>query len=90
MSKTVEVRVRPVTRYVVTRYESITTPTGGGGSSCDTIGEFDNERNAELVANALRHREAVESAVEQQEKRQWDEIEEMAQRHHARHPNGIW
>jgi len=48
----IEYKVRPVTRYVVTRYES-----DGQSGSCGTIGEFDNERKAKDVARALASEE---------------------------------
>tara|TARA_R110000751_G_scaffold307812_1_gene431841 strand:- start:27036 stop:27485 length:450 start_codon:yes stop_codon:yes gene_type:complete len=46
----VEYRVRPVTRYVVTRFEESDDGRTGG---CDTRGEFDNERVAHEVAYSL-------------------------------------
>jgi hypothetical protein len=48
--KTVEYKVRAVTRYVVTRYES--DPEGGSGSVI-TFGEFDNGDYASRVCQAL-------------------------------------
>lgn len=45
---TIEYRVRPVVKYQVTRYES--TPTSG---SCESQGEFPNEKMAEAVREAL-------------------------------------
>lgn len=53
MSKTYEVRVRPVVRYNVTVYQS-GTDESGGYAGCETVGEFANEANAEQVAEALR------------------------------------
>lgn len=49
-----EIRVRPVTRYVVTRYYSY-DDLGDGGccGGCETIGEFDCESYAEEVAAAM-------------------------------------
>ena len=44
--RTVEYRVRPVTRYVVTRWES----DGDNYASCEPRGEFDNEI---LACNAV-------------------------------------
>jgi hypothetical protein len=53
-----EIRVRPVVRHVVTRYTEATdahAPVAGGRSaSLITMGEFDNEAQAEQVAEALR------------------------------------
>lgn len=46
----VEIRVRPVVRYIVTRF----IPQSQGQSSVETLGEFDNEGYAEQVAAALR------------------------------------
>jgi hypothetical protein len=46
---TVEYRVRPVTRYVVTRYE-----TDGKASQLETIGEYGNEGYAIRVMEALK------------------------------------
>lgn len=48
--KTVEYKVRPVTRYVVTRYES--DPANGAGGVCP-MGEFDHEAYADRVCAAL-------------------------------------
>ena len=53
MSKTYEVRVRPVVRYNVTVFQGGTDEHGSYGS-CETVGEFANEGNAEKVAEALR------------------------------------
>lgn len=51
--RTIEYRVRPVTRYVVTRFEN-DTDTGSG--AIETLGEFDNEGYAQRVKAALeRH-----------------------------------
>lgn len=44
-----EIRVRPVVRWIVTRYVKT-----DAGSSVATIGEFDNEYNADEVARALQ------------------------------------
>jgi hypothetical protein len=44
----IEYRVRPVTRYYVTKYEQ--SENGGGCSSC---GEYDSESLAQQVAYAL-------------------------------------
>jgi hypothetical protein len=52
MTKTLEIRVRPVTRYVVTRYESDGLPRGA--ASCGTLGEFDSPARADEVALAIR------------------------------------
>lgn len=52
---TIEYRVRPVTRWVVTRYEE----TGRTGKS-EVIGEFDNELNAHCVRAAMTSAEREE------------------------------
>lgn len=53
----IEYRVRPVTRYVVTKYENLDTVEREGGNrqagSVGTCGEFDNESTAYNVAYAL-------------------------------------
>jgi hypothetical protein len=46
--KTIEYKVRPVTRYIVTRFES--DGESGGSEVC---GEFDREENAMRVGFAL-------------------------------------
>lgn len=48
MRKIVEYRVRPVTRYIVTRYES-----AENSGSVSTIGEFPNEPSANLIREVL-------------------------------------
>lgn len=53
MTKTVEYRVRPVTRYHVTRFESEDNPSGAGRAGCESLGEYDNESQAFKVSNAL-------------------------------------
>lgn len=53
-----EIRVRPVVRYVVTRYFKPMPELGlQGGSEC--LGEFDNERLADEVACAMRDADEV-------------------------------
>ena len=52
----IEYRVRPVTRYIVTRYEEFEsgiTESRVVGGSCETRGEYDNERLAYEVGYAL-------------------------------------
>lgn len=52
--KTIEYRVRPVTRYIVTRYYSEILPNGTGCGGCESIGgEFDNMEQANKVAKAM-------------------------------------
>ena len=50
----IEYRVRPVQRYVVTRYHEQADNTGQVcGAGCETRGEFTNEEQANSVAYAL-------------------------------------
>lgn len=49
----VEYKVRPVTRYIVTRYERKNQQSGSQTSSSENCGEFDNVRKANCVAAAL-------------------------------------
>ncbi|WP_139812959.1 hypothetical protein [Ensifer aridi] len=49
----IEYRVRPVTRFIVTRFESDTGPDGRDSGGCSTKGEFDNFDTAYQVAYAL-------------------------------------
>ncbi|EKT4568470.1 hypothetical protein QEM43_004187 [Pseudomonas putida] len=50
-----EYQVRPVTRYVVTRYESPTTKDEMllGPSQSSVVGEFASGQQADLVADAM-------------------------------------
>lgn len=56
----VEIRVRPVVRHIVTRYEQERTSAHDEppaySASLATLGEFDSEGYAEIVAEALRDR----------------------------------
>ena len=56
--KQVEIRVRPVVRHVVTRFTEERTSAPGEAPAytrhLETLGEFDNEAQAEAVAEALR------------------------------------
>jgi hypothetical protein len=58
----IEYRVRPVTRYIVTRFHSdyevyadgdTVCVASRGEAGCETCGEFDNEDMAQRVAEAL-------------------------------------
>lgn len=51
----IEYRVRPVTRYIITRFETSGPDENGRGCSggCGTKGEFDNETVAYEVGYAL-------------------------------------
>ena len=56
--KTIEYRVRPVTRYIVTMFVSeVDDVVGDGprgcGQSCTQVGEYPNGDSADLVADAL-------------------------------------
>ena len=55
MSKKYEYRVRPVIRYVVTRYHSFEAVEGSGmwSGGCESIGVFDNEHSAEAAKQAF-------------------------------------
>lgn len=57
MTKTVEYRVRPVTRYHVTRFENEDHENGRCSGGCESLGEFDNESQANKVAKALAYLE---------------------------------
>lgn len=52
----IEYRVRPVVRYIVTKYTASDPDSGCGNSfaGVETVGEFANEIQAESVAEALR------------------------------------
>ncbi len=56
--RTIEYKVRPVTRYIVTKFVCDTDDRVDGGSrgcgqSCTQIGEYQNGNDADLVADAL-------------------------------------
>lgn len=55
MKKKVEYRVRPITRYIVTRYAQTIEidPSGACGSESSTRGTYDNAEIAHEVAYAL-------------------------------------
>lgn len=60
--KTIEYRVRPVTRYIVTRFnQEIAGDCASGGSEC--CGEFDRQDMAENVAKALADAEPHDDTV---------------------------
>lgn len=56
---TVEIRVRPVTRWNITRHES--DPERGG--STGSVGEYDSERQANDMALALKAQEPMARVV---------------------------
>lgn len=53
----IEYRVRPVTRFHVTRYEREDHENGLCSGGCESRGEFDNEETAYQVAYALARAE---------------------------------
>lgn len=55
--RTVEYRVRPVTRYVVTRYQTDTE----GACGCEAMGEFDNEVKASNAVLAFGDSETIDA-----------------------------
>lgn len=57
MSQFIEYRVRPVTRYVVTRYHRESRSNGNESGGCEGCGEFDNMQRANTVAEALHKAE---------------------------------
>lgn len=56
MSEEVEYRVRPVTRYVVTRFHRQSSGNQASGG-CEAMGEFDNSETAYAVGYALAKQE---------------------------------
>lgn len=58
MSKTIEYRVRPVTRYIVTEFECAERE-----SSCGEIGEFDSYGAAERAAETFARAAALDKTV---------------------------
>jgi hypothetical protein len=53
----VEYRIRPVTRYVVTRYHEQGDGSRHMGAGCESKGEFDNAETAYAVGYALAKHE---------------------------------
>ena len=53
----IEYRVRPVTRYIVTRYKCLTDGVTNSPSISEQHGEFDNFETAYAVAYALCSKE---------------------------------
>lgn len=49
----IEYRVRPVTRYIITRYEQTEAVNGACSAGCSSLGEYDNGDTAYAVAYAL-------------------------------------
>lgn len=48
----IEYRVRPVTRYIVTRSDEVMNEDGTGHGGCQSLGEFDNATTAYAVGYA--------------------------------------
>lgn len=75
----VEYKVRPVTRYIVTRYERKNQVSGAQTSSSENCGEFDNVRKANCVASALaKDHQSFDSSTEvfyQLYSHEYDELE---------------
>jgi hypothetical protein len=55
----IEYKVRPVTRWVVSRYEEVNR-----GASCGPVGEFSNRAVADGIAEALASRDGGKFAME--------------------------
>lgn len=51
--ESIEYRIRPVSRYIVTRHISGATPNGGGHVGSSVVGEFPNRELAQDVARAF-------------------------------------
>jgi hypothetical protein len=52
--KTIEYRVRPVTRYIVTRYtQEAASDSGPCGAGSELVGEFPSGAAADSVADAM-------------------------------------
>jgi hypothetical protein len=51
--KTIEYKVRPVKRYIVTKFVCETDGSGGSGQSSTQVGEYQNGNDADLVADAM-------------------------------------
>lgn len=65
-SNLVEYRVRPVTRWVITRHQETTNTYkdghSGGSVGSETLGEFDNEDQANRVRNILHAQDGTDAA----------------------------
>jgi 2'-5' RNA ligase len=72
----VDIRVRPVVRHVVTWYESgpMSGTTDKYHATLDTLGEFDNEAQAERVAEALRASTPKPMQYVAVERNHWDTL----------------
>ena len=53
MTKKIEYRVRPVQRYVITRYEEESREGYGSNAGSEPLGEFDNWERAIDIAQRL-------------------------------------
>ncbi len=63
MSKTVEIRVRPVTRWIASRYEFEDRGDGRASGGSEGLGEFDSPRAANRVAEAIGAHEPVAKVI---------------------------
>lgn len=59
----IQYKVKPVTRYIVTRYEGFGDEHSGRAAT-ETCGEFDNYRKANIVCQALAKTEPLPDEVE--------------------------
>ena len=60
---TIQYKVKPVTRYIVTRYEA-SGDQHSGRASTETCGEFDNYRKANSACQALALSEPLPEEME--------------------------
>lgn len=62
----IEYKVRPVTRFIVTRYSEDIDPNNTSCASCETKGEFDNFNTAYAVGYALAQEEQIRRGIDLQ------------------------
>lgn len=55
--KIIEFKVKPITRYIITRYTANDEDFGGKVAGCESVGFFENERDADEVMDALAHKD---------------------------------
>lgn len=53
MTKKIEFRVKPVTRYIVTRFESEMNEDDRDSFGVSSFGEYENEGKARVIAESL-------------------------------------
>jgi hypothetical protein len=56
----IEYKVKPVTRFVITRFHRYELEGGQEVAGVDTIGEYDNENQAGMVAGLMAHSECAD------------------------------